>query len=106
MLESNNTSAPPPQFNPKAVFITFLHPKVAPLLRFLKTPEDLILLRKRGEELRNRPTALVSLNNPLAWTLDMVARYSVDFQRKWIFRRVLRINQLVGASTVVVWDAH
>ena len=85
-------------FDPKAIFTAFLD-KVPPPPGRPDTPETIASLKMKGIELRNRLAALELLKGTPAWTTDQEARYYfMDFQRKWIFCRVLRINQLVSAT--------
>ena len=84
-------------FDPIAIFTAFLN-KVPPPPGRPDTPETIVSLKIKGIELRNRLAALEPLKGTAAWTTDQEAKYYfMDFQRKWIFCRVLRINQLVGA---------
>jgi hypothetical protein len=93
--------APPPiriPFDPKAIFAAFLERVPAPPSR-LDTPESISSLKLKGMELRTRLAALETLKGTPAWTPDQEAKYYfMDFQRKWIFCRCLRINQLVSTG--------
>ena len=90
-----NTRMP---FDPRAIFHAFLE-KVPPPPGRADTPEIIESLKKKGVELRNRLSALEPLKGTRAWTADQEAKYYfMDFQRKWIFCRCLRINQLVSVA--------
>lgn len=85
-------------FDPKAIFHAFLE-KVPPPPGLPDTPEAVETLKKKGIELRNRLAALEPLKGTQAWTTDQEAKYYfMDFQRKWIFCRCLRFNQLVSVT--------
>lgn len=98
MVKSNATPTTRIPFDPTAIFTAFLDKVPSPPGR-PDTPETIISLKKKGIELRNRIAALELLKGTPAWTKDQEAKYYfMDFQRKWIFCRVLRINQLVSVT--------
>jgi len=102
MVKSNATTAVRVPFDPTAIFTAFLS-KVPPPPGRPDTPETIVSLKIKGIELRTRLAALEPLKGTAAWTTDQEAKYYfLDFQRKWIFCRVLRINQLVGAPSILV----
>lgn len=85
-------------FDPRAIFRAFLEKVPQPPGR-PDTPEAIETLKKKGIDLRNRLAALEPLKGTRAWTTDQEAKYYfMDFQRKWILCRCLRINQLVSAA--------
>lgn len=98
MVQSSAPQQARVPFDPKAIFHAFLEKVPAPPGR-PDTPEAIATLKTKGVELRNRLAAMESLKGTRAWTTDQEAKYYfMDFQRKWIFCRCLRINQLVSAT--------
>lgn len=93
-------------YNSTAIFHAFLEKVPLPPGR-PDTPETIENLKKKGIELRNRLAALEPLKGTPAWTADQEAKYHfMHFQRKWIFCRCLRINQLVSATDDRQLDPH
>ena len=96
--KSDAPSSPRMPFDPRAIFHAFLE-KVPPPPGRPDTPETVANLKIKGVELKDSLAALEPLKGTGAWTKDQEAKYYfMDFQRKWIFCRCLRINQLVSAT--------
>jgi len=86
--------------NLRAAFAAFIE-RIPPPSGLPVTPETIILLKKKGVELRDQLAALEPLKG--TWTRDQSSGYYIaDFQRKLIFCRLLRVNQLVSAPMIVV----
>ena len=102
MVKSNNAPVTPLPFDPTTLFAAFL--RKAPLPPGPPdTPEQIVLLKKKGVEIGNQLTALEPLRDTQAWTMDTVAKYYfLDFQKKWIFCRILQINRFVSTSMTIV----
>jgi hypothetical protein len=91
-------------FDPKAIFHAFLEKVPQPPGR-PDSAETIENLKKKSLELKDRLAALEPLRGTGAWSADQEARYYfMDFQRKWIFCRCLRLNQLVSAADDRAWD--
>jgi len=102
MVKANASHAKRVPYDLKAIFSAFLEKVPRPPGR-PDTAETIVTLKKKGRELRDRLAALDPHRNTPGWTKDQEAQYYfMDFQRKWIFCRCLRINQLVS----VVGDRH
>ena len=94
MVESKN----PVQPSFEALFSIFLSQLPPPPPDLRDTPETIVSLKNKSVELRDRLIALEPLKGTPAWDTVKIEYSFMHCQRQWIFCRVLRINQLVGAA--------